>query len=333
VPIPHRFPPRAASRFPAQVSPYHPELRKYTQQQGEWFYSDVPEHIRNKFCREMFDSLTAYTYPWASLATLELLHDFYWSIVVIDDYLDRPDLRGNVTRTRSVLAHYADVFAYPDTRGTPAAPQDRNARLIETWWHALVPLTEPAWRRRFVGHMNAWFDACCWESDQLGHQRAFDEGEFWESRLHLFGSRTYMDMLHLDMAQTIPQRIHDSILYQRYLSTAVECLCYFNDLISYRVEESTGSAQSNLISILKTQYGCSPEAGAHHIADLYALHTQQLIDLEPQIHLAFPEHREALQQVFTRVGMWQAGFIRWHEESGRYSDSKEDGISVPQCAS
>ncbi|MEV0705290.1 hypothetical protein AB0I53_46290 [Saccharopolyspora sp. NPDC050389] len=329
----HRLPARVASRFPAQVSPHHPELRWHSQQRGEWFYGDVPERVRNKFRREMFDSLTAYTYPWASLATLEIIHDFYWSVVVIDDHLDRPGFRGNVTRTRSALAHYADVLAYPDTRGTPAVPQDPNARLVQTWWHALVPRTEPAWRRRFVGHMNAWFDACCWETDQLGHNRPFEEGEFWDHRLHLFGSQTYMDMLHLDLPQAIPEHVHDSPLYQRYLNTAVECLCYFNDLISYRVEESAGSAQSNLISILKTQYGCGLEAAASHVADLYALHTQQLVDLEPQIQIVFPEHKEALHQVFGRVGRWQAGFIRWHEESGRYSDPKEEGISVPQPTS
>jgi hypothetical protein len=330
--ISRRLRPRAAGLLSTQVSPHHSELRGHSRRRGEWFYGAEPESVRDQFRREAWDRLTAYTFPWAGLATLEIIHDFYWSVVVIDDHLGRPGLRGDVTRTRSVLAHYADVLAYPDVRESPVVPQDSNARLVEAWWHVLVSLTEPAWRRRFVGHMNAWFEACCWETERLGHDRPFEEGEFWDRRLHLFGSLSYMDLLHLEMPHAIPEHVHNNRLYKRYLGTAVECLCYFNDLSSYRVEESTGNAQSNLIAILKSQYGCGLEAAAGHVADLYALHTQRLVDLEPLLQIAFPGHREALQQVFTRVGLWQAGFIRWHEESGRYSEPQEEGNSVPQCS-
>jgi hypothetical protein len=324
-------PPDLQVPFPLEINP----SARHAEQHGRDFvrrFGLVPgEASRRHHDESLLGTLIARTYPTAARADIELITDWMSCMLVVDDQFDETELGIQPDRLRQVADQILEWL--PVTGGPPAGGGRESpfaAAFTDLWQRTCVHMSVE-WRRRFVGHVDRFFDCCRWEAHNRLHRLVPGLAEYRSMRGRAL--MPYLDFIELTTRAEIPDPIyHRPELTELYQSLS-DAVLWTNDLFSCEKEALLGDVH-NLVLVYQHAHGTDLQTAADVAGEMI----QDRIDTFVTLVREFREGRllshidgdlrDTLDRHVTAMCSWLRGQLQWRYETHRFDPDRPEILTA-----
>lgn len=271
------------------------------------------EHAR-KYDRASFVALSAWVYPTATLAQLQVCHDWHMWLFCFDDRVDALDGRyaGRLDEMKSVAVHALAALRYGLPHPEPLAIYALQIR------SALLELASEGWLFAFCDAVedylfNGTFVAA---RHHLDHTVA-DVDTYVRFRTADSGLGTVLRLAELIAGGELGDVWHDPQV-RRLRRLCSEASALHNDLFSYEKEVLWNRCPNNLVHVVRVEQGLDfPDAAAVCIQMINDRHDAFLRESEALLATDAGDDL-VLRRFVAGMRVWTEGSADWELASGRY---------------
>ncbi|MCP2338554.1 terpene synthase family protein [Actinomadura rupiterrae] len=275
--------------------------------------------------RARCDRLAARLFRTAPLDRVELFgHWLTWTFA-LDDLLDRPPLAASAT---AVCELYDDLLRALRRGSARPGARPLESTLVELW-RQTAPSMSPAWRRRFLLHLEDHRSGCAEEAVNRRTGTVPPPDRYAAARRRACGPHLF-DLVEPVLGAELPDRVRAVPAWTAFTEGTADLLAWCNDLASFRRERQDDDAH-NLVAVLMHTYGFADAQAAHWTVDRI-VHRAADVAAAARVlpdaldRLALPEaERSAAARVTAVLLDAPRAHLDWLVESGRYDLSRPSG--------
>lgn len=263
------------------------------------------------------DRYVAFMYPYVERDKAVLLINWTNWVAIVDDRVDRPDLRSNPQHSRQFFARMRTIL--DETSG-------ESARSKDTLESSLAWLAEATRNRlgtvsayiRFVTALQKFFDGCVEETRNRADHRLLSLDEYIPLRRMTGVMHFFLALIEVGTSVDLPTEVWNSSELMAMHDAVNDYISWMNDVHSAMKERRAGEFHNLVFVIERTESLSLQEA-----IDRAAAMCESALDRFVRLRLNFPSfglHLDSvLQQYFELLEMLMGGFERWSTTSRRYA--------------
>ena len=273
--------------------------------------------------------LCAYTHPEAPADMLNLITDWYvWVFFFDDHFLELYKKTRDIAGAQSYLDGLARFMPLdgPIT-DEPANPVEAGLRDL---WQRTVPMMSRDWRIRFIESTQNLLVECMWEIVNIKENRVANPIDYIEMRRKVGGAPWSAGLVEVAVAE-VPASIARTRPLRVLKDAFSDGVHLRNDVFSYQREVQEEGENANMVLVLETALGCTPQEAAEITNDLISSRMQQFentvfTELPPLFdqYALSPADRMATLSYARGLQDWQSGGHEWHMRSNRYMNANVD---------
>jgi hypothetical protein len=299
--------------FPYRVSRFAVEVDETSFRWGERmgiFHLGDPQEYR----RTHVGRLAATTCPRGTRVGLRLLADWQtWLFAFDDGYCDESE---HGFSPDALLRRAVGLLGILE--GTPPEPDDPFGIALADLWARLVSSSEGYQRSRFASAVNAYLLAQCWEAVNRSAGVPPALTEYVYMRRHGSAVRTCTALVDVAGGFQLGAQDYDHPDVVALTDTAINVVCWANDILSYPKELRRSAAVHSLPAVLEHE---KPQGIRAAIETVVRMHDEEVAryvaDEEPVRAWADPSLRRYLDD----LRFWMVGNQYWARQSGRYDSA------------
>ncbi len=281
------------------------------------------ERAYQKIARIHVASLSAWTYPDAEPELLRLLTDMLIWFFVSDDQYDERAIGAAPHKLEKICNNFMRIVETGNQK-LAISPLGRSLLDIRS---RIASYGDPEWFGRFTKSMEIYFQGCLLESHNRAEQITPDFDDYKQIRRASVGTYPCFDLIELGLPARLSaaDAAHPAITTLRDLATDI--ISWVNDIVSFQKEDAY-SDPHNIVAVLTSECGISPEAAAQKTVEI---HNEEMADFR-QISAAYlqKERRPLLAAYVAGLESWIRGVLDWSFVSLRY---KKEYLDLSQSAS
>jgi hypothetical protein len=308
--------------FPPRISPYVADAQRYA---VEWATRqgllDTDSTAAGSFAAARLAHLMARTFPDATHPDLCLATAWLTVVFRLDDHLETA-LGRDPSRLRTAGEALLRFFAgWPKESRPPAAARRALGRplcgaLADVWRRTAARLS-PAWRARFVGHVEEYLAGTAWEAGNRRAGRVPDPAEYIEMRRHTAATGLFFDLIEVFRGVEVPEPTWRNPALRTLRGYADNAVAWFNDLVSWPKELRRGD-RHNLVLVLGHHTGCSLDEAVRAAARYHDGQVRGFVAAREAMPLDLLNH-SGVAGVVADLAHWIRGNMDWSRETGRYA--------------
>lgn len=255
--------------------------------------------------------LAAATCPRGTRLGLRLLADWQtWLFAFDDGYCDESE---HGFRPDALLRRAVVLLGILES--TPAEPDDPFGVALADIWTRLTACSQGFQRSRFAAAVNAYLMAQCWEAVNRAAGVPPPFVEYVYMRRHGSAVRTCTALVDVAGGFTLTAEEYDHPDVVALTNTAINVVCWANDILSYPKELRRSAAVHSLPAVLERE---KPQGIRAAIETVVRMHDDEVA--------RYVEHEEAvrawagpaLRRYLDDLRFWMVGNQYWALQSGRY---------------
>ena len=248
---------------------------------------------------------------------------YLWFFMFDDQYDDgeigrRPDLLDSVFAPLLALIERADR----EHLTASARPAPITVALADLWVRTRRR-ARPGPRHRMAEHIERYFDAYRWETDNRTRRIVPDPLSYAKMRRWSVGLAPVIDLAEICADADLPESLLASDAYRAMWRSAVNTIAWTNDLFSLRKEHARGEV-NNLVISLREHRGCGWDEAVGTVATLIEEQVDAFVAAERELPRAAAALGLAADQTARRCARDLADMMRgnldWSLETARYRD-------------
>ncbi|HET9171657.1 MAG TPA: hypothetical protein VFN97_19610 [Actinospica sp.] len=249
--------------------------------------------------------------PYATLDGLLLSSAWAaWLFLFDDEYCDESDIGSDPAAITEVT-----VWLLSALETGESDPGDVFGGALADLGVRLRKLTGPVQWGRFVQAVTAYFYALVWEASCRRHGTLAPLGEYVRMRRHSGAVATCLALIETINGFELDDRAWYDPSVRAASDAVADIICWSNDIVSYRKEESQAADVLSLPTVLARQNGLTEQQALdrcaamldRRIAEYYAYERPLLASGNP-----------GLIRFASDLRHWIAGNLEWSYETGRY---------------
>lgn len=236
-----------------------------------------------------------------------------WLFLFDDEYCDESDIGSDPAAITEVT-----VWMLGALETGAAAPDDVFGGALAELGTRLRALTGPVQWARFVQAVTAYFYALVWEATCRQHGTLAPLDEYIRMRRHSGAVATCLALIETINGFELDDRTWYDPSVRAASDAVADIICWSNDIVSYRKEESRSADVLSLPTVLAHEHGLTEQQALdrcaamleRRIAEYYAAERPLLASGNP-----------GLIRFAADLRHWIAGNLEWSYETGRYKVS------------
>ena len=236
-----------------------------------------------------------------------------WLFLFDDEYCDESQIGSDPAAITEVT-----VWLLSALETGESGPGDVFGGALADVGTRLRRLTGPVQWGRFAQSVTAYFYALVWEASCRQHGTLPPLGEYVRMRRHSGAVATCLALIETINGFELDDRAwyHPSV---RAASDAVaDIICWSNDIVSYRKEESQSADVLSLPTVLTRRHGMREQQALDRCA---AMLTQRITEYYAAERPLLASGNPGMIRFAADLRHWIAGNLEWSYETGRYKVS------------
>ena len=233
-----------------------------------------------------------------------------WLFLFDDEYCDESDIGSDPAAITEVT-----VWMLGALETGAAAPDDVFGGALAELGTRLRALAGPVQWARFVQAVTAYFYALVWEAACRQHGTLAPLDEYIRMRRHSGAVATCLALIEPINGFALDDRAWYDPSMRAAADAVADIICWSNDIVSYRKEESQSADVLSLPTVLAHEHGLTEQQALdrcaamleRRIAEYYAAERPLLASGNP-----------GLIRFAADLRHWIAGNLEWSYETGRY---------------
>ena len=297
--------------FETRMHPATETARAATDRWARRFGLTVRPELRERLAASAPARLAGRVCPDATLDGLLFACDWQaWLFLFDDGYCDESEIGADPAAITEVT-----VWMLGALETGESAPDDVFGRALADLGERLGRLAGPVQWARFVQAVTGYFYALVWEATCRQRGTLAPLNEYVRMRRYSGAVSTCLALIEVVNAFELGDGAWYDPAVRAATDAVADIVCWSNDIVSYRREESRSGRVLSLPSILAHEHGLTEQQALNHcalmldrrIADYRAAEAPILADAEP-----------ALLRFVADLRHWIAGNLAWSSETGRY---------------
>jgi hypothetical protein len=263
--------------------------------------------------------LAARCYPMASEPVLFLAADWLGWLFLFDDLNDE----GPLGRIPDEFRLFTDNLRSSVFDNITSRPTDPWNVALSDIWHRIRAYSTPAWRDRFVQHIEDYLDACVWQATNRATRKVPDMAAFPEMRRRAGAIWPSFDLIELTVGRTLPEAVPLSQTYRSLSIQAADVVCLTNDLMTYDKENAHGDPH-NTVFVAEAETGCSLSDAKRSVENMVECRIDEFLETEadlPELCTRLElsdDEQNILFQCVAQLRSWMRGHVDWGRHTIRY---------------
>lgn len=316
-------------RIPGEMAPWRAEVEDAIVRYADEYGLAADPRARRRLVDSHHGELIARTYVHATPRRRDVLARWFTWLFFVDDYYDGPfgrQVHGHDDFLAETLA------ALPLGRDRPPPAARPLTRALQDTWTALAETTNLTWRIRFRHHIQLFVAMFRHESLNRVHGRIPPMRYFDEVRHPDSATIPCLDMLEYASDAEVPPLIYRTTRFRTLHETAVDVVCWANDVISMHQELSIGDV-NNGVRIVEHHLGCTRQEAVDYAYARVARDVERFLRAEPELTRLCDEwpdladaDRAAVEECVAGLRRWMRGHLDWARNSARYPQERPASV-------
>jgi hypothetical protein len=310
----------AAFGVPGGVHPAVWSMDESTDAWGRRMSLIVGDPDSSALGRARLGRLAARIFPRVPRDRAELFARWLIWLFAFDDARDERPLGGSAT---AVDSRFTDLLKTL-RRGHARPEADALELALAELWRETARGMSPAWRRRFLGHLEEQRAACTEEAMHRRTGHVPGPADYPALRRRTSGL-FLLDLVEPVAGYELPEGVVRSPAWHALVQATADLVAWSNDVASYRQEAAAGTAGHNYLTVFAQAYGLGPEQTvtwvvnriAERAPDAAAAARRLSAELT-RLELA-PEPAAQVTAVAEVLLTAPRAHLEWLQETGRYS--------------
>ncbi|TFY78722.1 hypothetical protein EWM64_g5292 [Hericium alpestre] len=297
----------------------NPHWKRAAAESKQWVnsYNVFSDRRRAFFYKGQSELLAAHAYPYAEYEEFRTVCDFINLLFVIDEM---SDLQGcdDARKTGEIYLH---VMRNPEwDHGSKLAAMTRAFR------ERLTRTIKPGTFRRFLQHGQDYIDCVVEEAGLRERGDVLDLESYLVLRRENSAVRLCFGLIPYVLGIDLPEEVYEDPGLQRIYFAGVDMVCWANDLYSYNMEQASGLAGNNFITVLMQTKGLTLQQASDYTEEHYRSLMQTFVQESRNLRSFGPTVDPDVKRYVEAMQHWPIGNIVWSFETPRYFGPSRETI-------
>ncbi|KAI0307215.1 terpenoid synthase [Multifurca ochricompacta] len=280
-------------------------------------YAVFADRRRAFFFQGQSELLSSHCYPYAGYEQFRTCCDLVNLLFVIDELSDE-QCYGDARHTGDIFLRVMRDPTWSDGSKLARMTTDFRARLITT--------IKPRTFRRFLEHCDAYIDSVVQEAGLRDRGEILKLDEYIHLRRENSAVRVCFGVISYILGIDLPDEVFVDPVFQRIYFSAVDMVCWANDLYSYNMELNSGLEGNNFITVLMETQNMDIQAACDFVGRHYKRLMDDFLSAKASLRSFGPEVDVDVKRYIEACQHWPAGNLVWSFETPRYFGARRDQI-------
>ncbi|THV01930.1 terpenoid synthase [Dendrothele bispora CBS 962.96] len=253
--------------------------------------------------------LVAHTYPYAEYEQFRTCCDFVNLLFIIDECSDEQN--GQDAHATGKI--FLDALRDADNQdSSPLAVMTKEFRA------RYIKLAGSQTSRRFFERCQSYIEAVAKEAQLREHGQVLDLESFIPLRRENSAVPLVFGLFEYALGIDLPQEVFDDSTFQEVFLTAVDLVCWSNDVYSYNMEYAKGIHGNNIVTVLMKTYNFDLQTSCDYVG----LYFRKLMAQFEMGKIRLPSWSSEVDVQVARyvdaLEYWIRGNLDWCFETNRY---------------
>ncbi|KAK7690615.1 hypothetical protein QCA50_005714 [Cerrena zonata] len=261
--------------------------------------------------------LCSHAYPYAGHDELRTCCDFVNLLFTVDEISDEQNGQ-DAYQTGLVLLQSLRDESYDDGSVLCTMTKQFKARLF--------PRMSPTCYRRFVGHVEEYINAVAKEAEYREKNIVLDIASYEALRRENSAVRCCFGLFGYVLGLDLPDEIFQHPIMMAMHLTAVDTVCWSNDIYSYNMEQAMGHTTNNIMTVLMKAQNVDLQGASDYVGDYFKVLIDRFFENKSQLPSFGPEMDPTVAQFVMAMESWIIGNLMWSFETLRYFGAKREEV-------
>ncbi|KAF9263792.1 terpenoid synthase [Marasmius fiardii PR-910] len=262
--------------------------------------------------------LVAHAYPYAPYERFRTVCDFINLLFVFDETSDE--------QTGEDAAATGDIF-HEAMRNPDYSSTSKLSQMTKDFRARYFKVAGPTSSARFLRHLKDYINSVATEAEYRERDEILDVDAFMELRRNNSAVILCFDLLEYVLGIELPDEVYEDPTFEELYWSAVDMVCWANDLYSWNMEQAKGISGNNIVTVLMKHKNMKLQSACDYVG----LHCDKLVRRYLSARDRLPSWGSSkldrdVARFAEACGHWMKGNLDWSFESSRYFGSANSEV-------